>query len=419
VRDPAYRSPARRMRMGMGALRHRNYRLYFVGQVISTVGTWMQSVAMPWLALTLTHDAFHVGLVIATQFAPMLVAGQFGGLLADRFSKRRILVCTQLAFILPAAVMYYLTSQHLAQYWMVLVAALAVGSINVIDVPSRQAFVIEMVGREDLLNAIALNSTIFNGSAVIGPSLAGLIIALVGVPFCFLINGVSFIASVGALLLMTNLPAVVRANHQGSVLARIGEGLDYARRDPVVGTLLLNVAVFSLFAMNRFTLLPIFADQVLHTGATGFGFLTASQGVGALAGALSLAILQRRLASGNVQFLIGLAWSVFLVLFSLSRSYPLSLLLLMLSGFCQISFVATTNTRIQAATPDHLRGRVMALYAQALMGVGPVGSFQAGALAHFFGAPAAMAFGAVVSAIFVTASRLVRPAVFKADPPAV
>jgi MFS family permease len=401
----------------MGALRHRNYRLYFVGQVISTAGTWMQSVAMPWLALTLTHDAFHVGLVIATQFAPMLVAGQFGGLLADRFPKRRILVCSQLAFIVPAAVMFYLTSQHLAQYWMVLVAALAVGSINVVDVPSRQAFVIEMVGREDLLNAIALNSTIFNGAAVIGPSIAGLIIGLFGVPLCFLINAVSFLASVGALLLMTDLPALIRTSQQGSMLARIREGLDYARRDPVVGTLLLNVAVFSLFAMNRFTLLPIFADQVLRTGATGFGFLTASQGVGALIGALSLAILQRRLASGNVQFLIGLAWSLFLILFSLSRSYPLSLLLLMLSGFCQISFVATTNTRIQAATPDHLRGRVMALYAQALMGVGPVGSFQAGALAHFFGAPFAMAFGAVVSAFFVGASRLARPAVFKADPP--
>ncbi len=401
----------------MGALRHRNYRLYFVGQVISTVGTWMQSVAMPWLALTLTHDAFHVGLVIATQFAPMLVAGQFGGLLADRFPKRRILVCSQLAFIAPAAVMYYLTSQNLAQYWMVLLAALAVGSINVIDVPSRQAFVIEMVGREDLLNAIALNSTVFNGSAVIGPSVAGLIIGLFGVPLCFLVNGISFIASVGALLLMTNLPAVVKANHQGSMLARIREGLDYARRDPIVGTLLLTVAVFSLFAMNRFTLLPIFADQVLHTGATGFGFLTASQGVGALVGALSLAVLQRRLASGNVQFLIGLAWCVFLLLFSFSRSYPLSLLLLMLAGFCQISFVATSNTRIQAATPDHLRGRVMALYAQALMGVGPVGSFQAGALAHFFGAPVAMAFGAVVSALFVGATRLARPATFKADPP--
>ena len=417
MRDPAPPSPVPGPRVGMGALRHRNYRLYFVGQVISTVGTWMQSVAMPWLALTLTHDAFHVGLVIATQFAPMLVAGQFGGLLADRFPKRRILVCSQLAFIVPALVMYYLTSQHLAQYWMVLLAALAVGSINVIDVPSRQAFVIEMVGREDMLNAIALNSTIFNGAAVIGPSVAGLIIALFGVPLCFLINAVSFIGSVGALLLMTNLPTYARAAQQGSVLARIREGLDYARRDPVVGTLLLNVAVFSLFAMNRFTLLPIFADQVLHTGATGFGFLTASQGVGALVGALSLAILQRRLASGNVQFLIGLAWSVFLILFSLSRSFPLSIVLLMLAGFCQISFVATTNTRIQAATPDHLRGRVMALYAQALMGVGPVGSFQAGTLAHFFGAPVAMAFGAVVSAFFVGASRLARPAVFKAEPP--
>jgi predicted MFS family arabinose efflux permease len=250
---------------------------------------------------------------------------------------------------------------------------------------------------------------------VIGPSVAGLIIGLAGVPFCFLINAVSFVASVGALLLMSNLPAVVKAHQEGSVVARIREGLDYARRDPVVGTLLVNVAVFSLFSMNRFTLLPIFADEVLHTGATGFGFLTASQGVGALIGALTLAVLQRRLASGNVQFLIGLAWSVFLVLFSLSRSYPLSLLLLMLAGFCQISFIATTNTRIQEATPDHLRGRVMALYAQALMGVGPVGSFQAGALAHFFGAPVAMAFGAVVSAIFVGASRLVRPAVFKAD----
>ena len=413
--QPTSPPPAERRRLGMGALRHRNYRLYFAGQVISTVGTWMQSVAMPWLALTLTHDPFHVGLVLATQFTPMLVAGQFGGLLADRFPKRRILVCTQLAFILPAAVMYFLTAQHLAQYWMVLVAALAVGSINVIDVPSRQAFVIEMVGREDLLNAIALNSTIFNGSAVIGPSIAGIIIGLVGVPICFLTNAVSFLGSVGALLLMTNLPALTTTRQGGSALARIREGLDYSRRDPVVGTLLLNVAVFSLFAMNRFTLLPIFADQVLHIGAAGFGFLTASQGVGALVGALSLAVLQRRLAAGNVQFLIGVAWSVFLVLFSLSRVYPLSVGLLMLAGFCQIAFIATTNTRIQAATPDRLRGRVMALYAQSLMGVGPVGSFQAGALAHFFGAPVAMAFGAVVSAAFVGASRLVRPQVFKAD----
>jgi MFS family permease len=401
----------------MGALRHRNYRLYFIGQAISTAGTWMQSVAMPWLALTLTHDAFHVGLVLATQFTPMLVAGQFGGLLADRYPKRRILVVTQAAFMVPALTMWLLTANGLAQYWMVLLAALAVGTINVFDVPTRQAFVIDMVGREDLLNAIALNSTIFNGAAVIGPSVAGVIIGLAGVPICFLGNAVSYLASIAALLLMTKLPSLVRAAQPGSMLTRIREGFDYARRDPVVGTLLLNVAVFSLFAMNRFTLLPIFADQVLHVGPAGFGFLTASQGVGALVGALTLAVLQRRLAAGNVQFLIGLIWSVFLVAFSLSRVYPLSLFLLGLAGFCQIAFIAISNTRIQSATPDRLRGRVMALYAQALMGVGPVGSFQAGTIAHFFGAPVAMSFGAVVSAVFVGATRLLRPAVFRADLP--
>ncbi len=415
MREPSPKPNLPPRQRTFGALRHRNYQLYFVGQVVSTVGTWMQSVAMPWLALQLTHDPFHVGLVVATQFTPMLLAGQFGGLIADRFPKRRILVVTQVAFMLPAFAMFFLTSQHLAQYWMVLAAALAVGCINVVDVPARQAFVIEMVGREDLLNAIALNSTIFNGSAVIGPSIAGVIIGLAGVPICFLTNGISYLASIAALLAMRNLPAVLRDSRGGSAMARIREGLDYARRDLVVGTLLLNVAVFSLFAMNRFTLLPIFADQVLKIGPAGFGFLTASQGVGALIGALSLAILQRRLTSGNVQFLLGLAWSFFLVGFSLSRYFPLSVALLVLSGFCQIAFVATANTRIQAATPDHLRGRVMALYAQSLMGVGPVGSFQAGALAHFFGAPVAMMSGAVISGLFVAASRLVRPRVFGAE----
>src|SRR5436305_3915594 len=180
--EPVPGPPRERPGRGLGALRHRNYRLYFVGQLISTIGTWMQSVAMPWLALTLTHDAFHVGLVLALQFTPMLFGAQFGGLLADRFPKRRILLITQLTFILPALLLWFLTSQHLVQYWMLPVAAFLSGCVNVVDVPSRQAFVIEMVGREDLLNAIALNSTIFNGSAVIGPSIAGVLIGLAGVP---------------------------------------------------------------------------------------------------------------------------------------------------------------------------------------------------------------------------------------------
>jgi MFS family permease len=297
---------------------------------------------------------------------------------------------------------------------MVLLAALAQGSINAVDVPARQSFVIEMVGRDDLLNAIALNSTIFNGSAVVGPSLAGLLIGLMGVAPCFLINSVSYLAAIVALALMHNLPALRAENQPQSALKRIGEGLNYARRDPVVATLLLNVAVFSLFSMNRLTILPVFADRVLHIGPAGFGFLTAAQGLGAVAGALSLATLQQRMAQGRAQFLIGLTWCVFLLGFSASRVVWISLLLLMGSGFCQIAFVSVANSRIQALTPDHLRGRVMALYAQSLIGVGPVGSLQAGALTQFLGAPWAMALGALVSGSFLVASRLLRPAVFRA-----
>jgi MFS family permease len=408
----AQTAPLRDSKRLLGALRHRNYRLYFAGQIISTAGTWMQSVALPWLALQLTHNAFFVGLTLAVQFTPILLLGPFGGLVADRFPKRRVLLFTQSAYIVPATVLFAVTETHLAQYWMVLAAALAVGCVNVMDVPSRQAFVIDMVGREDLLNAIALNSTIFNASAVIGPSVAGLLIAYVGLPFCFLVNAVSFLAAILALASMSNLPALVRSSQPERLLVRLRAGLSYARRDPIVGTLLLNVAVFSLFSMNRMTLFPLFAEYVLHVGARGFGFLTAAQGLGALFGALTLALLQQRIARGPVQFGIGLAWCVVLLAFCASRVYLLSIAVLVLAGFCQISFVASANTRIQSETPDHLRGRVMALYAQALQGVGPIGSLQAGTFASLFGPPFAMAFGAVVSGVFLVASRLLRPEVF-------
>jgi MFS family permease len=372
----------------------------------------MQSVAMPWLALQLTHNAFFVGLVLAVQFMPMLLLGPIGGVIVDRYPKRALLLITQSAFILPAAAMFVATETNHAAYWMVIAAAAAQGSVNLVDVPARQAFLIEMVGREDLVNAIALNSAIFNGAAVVGPSVAGLLIAYVGLPLCFLANAISYGAAITALAVMSNLPSLAVEGHRDRFLVRIRAGLGYARRDPLVGTLLLNVAVFSLFAMNRMTLFPIFADQVLRAGARGYGFLMASQGLGALAGALSLAAAQQRISSGQVQFVIGLVWMAFLVGFSFSTSYPLSLLLLLASGFCQITFVATANSRIQSQTPDHLRGRVMSLYGQSLMGVGPIGSLQAGTLAAWLGAPFALALGAIVSAVFLVASRLLRPEVF-------
>jgi MFS family permease len=248
----------------LGALRHRNYRLFLTGQIISTVGTWMQSVAMPWLALQLTHSALLVGLVLAAQFLPVLVAGPLGGVIADRYRKRNILLATQTLFMVPSFALFALSATEHTQYWMVIVAAFATGTINLFDMPARQAFVIEMVGRQDLMNAIALNSSVFNASAVIGPAVAGLVIAAVGVPICFLANSVSYLGAIAALLLMRDLPNIVPHQVEQPFLARLAEGASYARREPVVGLLLIAVAVFSLFAMNRLTLIPLFAEQVLH-----------------------------------------------------------------------------------------------------------------------------------------------------------
>ncbi|MGH7776942.1 MAG: MFS transporter [Candidatus Dormibacterales bacterium] len=406
-------APARRARL-LGALRHRNYRLFFTGQVISTVGTWMQSIAQSWLVLLLTHSALDVGLTLAAQYTPMLLGGPFGGLVADRFPKRRVLLVTQSLFMVPAFCLFAVSQGHEARFWMVLLAAAAMGTVNVFDVPARQAFVIEMVGREDLMNAIALNSSVFNAAAVVGPSLAGLLIAAVGVPICFLANSVSYLGAIAALAMMSELPVLVREVHAPPALERIREGAAYARRDPVVGMMLLTVAVFSLFAMNRLTLIPLFAQSVLGAGASGFGFLMASMGVGSVAGALTLAAVSHRGASGRQQFAIAVVWAVALLAFSASRLFWLSCLLLVAAGFCQISFLATANTRIQTATPDRLRGRVMSLYAQALLGVGPLGALQAGVLASLLNPPAAMAIGAVVAGVVLVAVRVARPAVFAA-----
>jgi MFS family permease len=395
-----------------GALRHRNYRLFLTGQIISTVGTWMQSVAMPWLALQLTHNGFLVGLVLAAQFLPVLIGSQFAGEVVDRYRKRNVLLVTQAAFMVPSFALFLLSRTGHAEYWMIIVAAVVTGTINSLDVPARQSFLIEMVGKRDLMNAIALNSSVFNGAAVIGPSVAGLLIAAVGLPLCFLANSLSYLAAVGALLLMRDLPNVAAERQEQPWLARLSQGAAYARREPVVGMLLVAVAVFSLFAMNRLTLLPLFADQVLGVGARGFGFLLGAMGLGALLGALTLAFFPQLGANPRRQLWMAAIWVAALLEFSISRSFPVSVITLLVAGYCQISFVAAANNRIQMITPDRLRGRVMAIYAQALIGVGPIGSIQAGALATRFGAPWAMAIGAVVAGAVILSIRLLRPEVF-------
>jgi MFS family permease len=273
-----------------------------------------------------------------------------------------------------------------------------------------------MVGRDDLMNAIALNSSIWNAAAVIGPSIAGVLIAVAGVPVCFLINAASYVAGVVSLALMTSLPSLLPAQNRRRMLQRVVEGARYVRADPVVLSLLLVAGSFSLFAMNRLTLIPIFAANVLHAGPAGFGFLMAAQGLGALTGGLSLAFVPSHASSGRRQFWVGLAWAVFLLAFSFTPWLPLSLLLLYLSGVCQMWFLAAANTRVQKATPDRLRGGVMAFYAQAVMGVGPIGATQAGAICAMFGAPLTMAAGAGISALVLVSIRVFSPAAFTLEP---
>jgi MFS family permease len=404
--------PRRRV---LGALRHRNYQLFFGGQIISTVGTWMQSLAQPWLVLQLTHSAFLVGLVLALQYLPVLLLAPFGGVIADRFPKRRVLQLTQTAFILPAAFLFVVSWEHVATYWMVMLAALFWGLVQTVDVPTRQAFAVEMVGREDLMNAIALNSSVWNAAAVIGPSLAGVVIAFLGVAPCFLINAVSYVAVIVGLSLMRNLPTLLPDTARQPLQSRMVEGARYVRRDPIVGAMLVVVAVFSLFAMNRLTLMPLFAEQVLKVGAVGFGLLMGAIGLGSMVGALTLAVVSPP-PSGRRQFWVGAGWAAALLAFSVCRFLPLSMAFLFVAGLCQMWFFATANTRVQTATPDRLRGRVMAFYAQAVMGVGPLGATQAGALASFLGAPAAMAVGAVVAGLVIVGVRVLWPAVFTLEP---
>ena len=367
---------------------------------------------MPWLALQLTHSGLLVGLVLAAQFTPVLLGGQFGGVIADRYRKRSVLLATQSLFMVPSFTLFVVSASGHAHYWMVVIAALAVGTINLFDVPARQAFIVEMVGKQDLMNAIALNSSVFNGAAVVGPSVAGVLIAVVGVPLCFLANSLSYVGAVAALLLMRDLPALARDHADQPWLARLLQGISYARREPVVGMLLLLVAVFSLFAMNRLTLIPLFADQVLYVGAQGFGFLVGAMGLGAMTGALMLAFFPQLGADPRRQLWMAAIWVAALLEFSISRVFLISLVTLFVAGYAQISFLAATNNRIQTIAPDHLRGRVMGLYGQALIGVGPLGATQAGLLATLFGAPWAMAIGAAVAGSVVLAVWLLRPAVF-------
>jgi predicted MFS family arabinose efflux permease len=375
------------------ALDHRDFRLFWFGQGISVMGSWMQTVGQAWLVLELTGSPFKLGLVSALQFGPLLLFSLVAGALIDRWPKRRLVTGTQLALMVPALTLALLSWTRVVQYWHVAGLALTVGVVNALDMPSRQAIVAEIVGRDDLLNAIALNSAIFNAARVTGPALGGLLIAHYGVAPAFLLNGLSFAPVVLALLAMDHV-APARPSRHTTIGQEIGDGVRYALRTPQVSLVLFLVLAVSAFAINHNVTVPLLAREVLGLGAKGFGLLMASLGAGALTGALLMALVSGRGRPRPVALIVP-AVVVTSGVLSLSavRQFHVAAAILFVVGLSQIVFLTSCNTTVQVAVPDELRGRVVSVYMLVFAGMTPVGAFLVGAVAEAFGVPAAFTFG--------------------------
>jgi MFS family permease len=377
------------------AFRHRNYQLFFGGQLISVCGTWMQSVAQSWLVYRLTGSAVLLGFVSFAQLIPVFLLSPVGGAVADRKSRHRILVVTQVVAMLLAFVLAALTLTHRIQVWHLFVLASLLGINYAFYVPAQSAFVVDMVGKEDLMNAIALNSSMVNGARIIGPAIAGLLVAAIGEGWCFLLNAVSYIAVLAGLFLM-EVPRHRKVSLPGSPLKDIFEGFRFVVRTSPVRALLLLLGAVSLFGTPYAVLMPIFSDQILHHGPGALGLLMGASGLGALIGAASLAARTRLRGLGRWVALATAGFGASLILFGMSRSFWLSAALLVPVGFTMMIEMAASNTLIQAMVPDHLRGRVMAVYSMMFMGMAPIGALVAGSLAQSLGAPKTVMIGGVV-----------------------
>ncbi len=377
----------------MSALRHRNFQLFFSGQLISLVGTWMQSVAQAWLVYSITKSALLLGTVGFASQIPVFLFAPLGGIAADRVNRQRLVIATQTASMILAGILAWLTLSHRIQVWHIFLLAGLLGVVNGFDIPGRQSFLVDMVGKEDLMNAIALNSSMFNGARVVGPAIAGILVVRIGEGWCFAANAISYIAVIAGLLLM-KVQCAPRVSDQ-SPIEDIIEGFRWVEQTRVIRALLLLIGLVSLVGMPYTVLMPVFADKILHGGARGLGILMGATGVGALFGALTLASRTGVKGLGRWVTITCAGFGVSLFLFSFSKSFWLSAALLLPAGYTMMLQMACSNTLIQTMVPDDLRGRVMAVYSMMFMGMAPIGAFLGGALADRMGAPVTVAVGGV------------------------
>jgi MFS family permease len=386
-------SPPRKSRVPtvLRALEHRNFQLFAGGQMVSLIGTWMQNVAEYWLVYRLTGSALLLGTVGFASQIPIFLLSPLGGLVADRKNRHRVVIATQSASMVLALILAALTLAGVIRVWEIIVLAALLGCVNAFDIPARQAFIVEMVSRDNMMNAIALNSSMFNGARIVGPAIAGILVASIGEGWCFFANAVSYIAVIAGLLMMDVTHRETK--HERSPIEYVIEGFRYVAQTRPVRALLLMIGVISLVGLPYIVLMPIFADQILHGGARGLGILMGATGVGALAGALTLAARKGLRGLSRAVAISAGCFSVMLIVFAFSHWFWLSEAVLVPVGFFMMLQMAATNTLIQAMVPDRLRGRLMSVYSMMLMGMAPLGALFAGAIANKLGAPITVAIG--------------------------
>lgn len=388
----AKRTANTRLPTMLRALRSRNFQLFFSGQLISLVGTWMDTIAESWLVYRLTGSSLLLGTVAFASQIPVFLMAPLGGMAADRWDRRTIVITTQTTSMILAFALAFLTLSGRIKVWEVIVLAALMGAVNAFDIPARQSFLVDMVGREDLINAIALNSSMFNGARVIGPSIAGILVAKYGEGWCFFANAISYIAVIAGLLMM-RVQRMTVERHSASPFEHIAEGFRFVSNTAPIRVILMLLGLVSLVAMPYSVLMPIFAERILHGDARTLGVLMGATGIGALTGALVLATRTGVRGLGKWVWMACAGFGTSLILFAFSRWYVLSVLLLIPVGFTMMVQMASSNTLIQSMVPDRLRGRTMAVYSMMFMGMAPLGALFSGALADRITAPWTVALG--------------------------
>ena len=389
------------LRTNFPALTHRNFRIYWLGQCVSLIGTWAQSIGQTWLVLSLTGSPLLLGILGSIQFLPITCFSLFAGVIIDRYPKKRIILMTQFAAMILAFTLSALVFTHTVTYEHILILALILGFSNTIDMPSRQAFTIELAGKQDLMNAIALNSATFNLARIIGPAIGALLMAYFGAGWCFLLNGFSFMAVIVSLLKVKVTPYVRKKVSENNIFKEIKDGLKYIAHEPALLQTILMVLIIGIFVFNFNILIPVFTKSILHQGEKTYGLLMSALGVGSLFGALMVSVKSK--SGPNIKVLLksSILISIMFILISFTKSYYFTTILLVITGIFNIWFSTTANSTLQITTKDEYRGRVMSVYSLVFAGATPIGNMFAGISADMFGANIAFLLSGVLTIVLI------------------